>query len=324
MSEGLQEKNCSESLMCKQTRSVIGCSAWTRQIRSEIGRVAPHDANVLIMGPTGTGKELIAREVHASSDRCSQPFIPVDCAATIGVLFASHVFGHVKGAFTGASHSALGCFRTADKGTIFFDEIGEMELSEQAKLLRVLQERAVVPVGGVTPIPVDVRVIAATNRDLSAEVQAGRFRADLFYRLSVICLRTESLSKRPEDIRPIAMHFLARLAVLHGLSVKPLSDEAWTMLENCNWPGNVRQLQNALEHATLFAEGKIIQPHDFPREVVAAAEFARNEVATVLPLVGIRSDHAVSPSPVEQYAGRIIPSFLWKRAIYECVASRHK
>ncbi|RLT18954.1 MAG: sigma-54 factor interaction domain-containing protein, partial [Planctomycetota bacterium] len=158
---------------------IIGISPWAEQVRRSIELVAVHQSSVLILGPSGTGKELIAQAIHSCSLRCKKAFIPVDCAVTTGTLFASHMFGHVKGSFTGATSSTLGCFRAAEAGTIFLDEIGEMELELQAKLLRVLQQRVVVPVGSHQEIPVDVRVLAATNRDLASEVQFGRFREDL-------------------------------------------------------------------------------------------------------------------------------------------------
>lgn len=159
---------------------IAGISPWAEQVRTAIQLVAVHQSSVLVLGPSGTGKELIARAIHGSGRRAGRPFIPVDCAVTTGTLFASHMFGHVKGSFTGATSSTLGCFRAADGGTIFLDEIGEMELELQAKLLRVLQQRTVVPVGSHDEILIDVRVVAATNRDLGREVAEGRFREDLF------------------------------------------------------------------------------------------------------------------------------------------------
>ena len=184
---------------------IVGVSAWSDQVRRSIELVAAHQSSVLIMGPSGTGKELIARAVHGCSTRSKKPFVPVDCAVTTGTLFASHMFGHVKGSFTGATSSTLGCFRAASGGTIFLDEIGEMELELQAKLLRVLQQRVVVPVGCHEETSVDVRVLAATNRDLGVEVNEGRFREDLFYRLNVVAIRTIPLRERPEDVAILAI-----------------------------------------------------------------------------------------------------------------------
>lgn len=239
---------------------IVGVSPWAQQVRRAIEMVAGHQSSVLVLGPSGTGKELIARAVHACSKRSSKAFIPVDCAATTGQLFASHMFGHLKGSFTGATASTLGCFRAADGGTIFLDEMGEMELELQAKLLRVLQQRTVVPVGSHQEIAVDVRVVAATNRDLSKEVAEGRFREDLFYRLNVVTIRTIPLRERPEDIPVLAVRYLAELAARHGMPLCGLSPAAIDALQSYAWPGNVRELENVLERAVMFSSGDEIEP----------------------------------------------------------------
>jgi DNA-binding NtrC family response regulator len=239
---------------------IVGVSAWADQVRRSIELVAAHQSSVLIMGPSGTGKELIARAIHACSGRVAKPFIPVDCAVTTGTLFASHMFGHVKGSFTGATSSTLGCFRAADSGTIFLDEIGEMELELQAKLLRVLQQRVVVPVGSHQELPVDVRVLAATNRELSREVEAGRFREDLFYRLNVVAIRTIPLRERPEDVPVLAARYLSELAARHGMPLCTLSPAAIEVLQGYAWPGNVRELENVLERAVMFSSSEEIEP----------------------------------------------------------------
>jgi DNA-binding NtrC family response regulator len=227
-------------------------------LRKKILQVAAFSSNVLITGPSGTGKELIARAIHEQSSRAIGPFIPVDCTSLTGELFASHLFGHVKGAFTGADHPRLGCFRVADGGTLLLDEIGELSPEMQAKLLRTIQERVVVPLGSDEPVPIDVRIIAATNRNLLSEVHAGRFRLDLYYRLNVVSFETISLNERPEDIPALAAHFLNRLSIEHGFPKKWISPEALAALQAYSWPGNVRELQNVLERAAIFAPGEEI------------------------------------------------------------------
>jgi len=244
---------------------IVGQSPWTQQVRKRISQIADYRYSVLITGPTGTGKELVARAIHVHSHRSDKPFIPVDCATISGSLFASQLFGHVRGAFTGAVHSSLGCFRAADGGTIFLDEIGDLDLDCQAKLLRVLQEHKVIPLGAHEGSPIDVRVIAATNRDLEDEVRIGRFRLDLYYRLNILSVKTLGLKDRVEDVEPLVTHFLAKTAVENGLRLKRLSPEALAVVRSYRWPGNVRQLQNLIERAVVFTEDDVIQPDAFPQ-----------------------------------------------------------
>lgn len=234
----------SASLRC------VGVSTASQTLLNSISRVALFRSTVLISGKSGTGKELVARQIHDWSPRANQLFVPVDCASMTDELMASQLFGHVKGAFTSADQGSLGCFRAAHNGTIFLDEIGELPLCLQAKLLRVIQERAVIPVGSHESIPVDVRVVAATNRDLRQEVVAGRFREDLFYRLSVVTIQTVPLCERPEDIGVLAVHFLKELEE-QGHPRHELTPGAKELLELYDWPGNVRELKNLLEQAAL-------------------------------------------------------------------------
>ncbi len=215
--------------------------------------MAPFQSTVLVTGPSGTGKELVARQIHDCSPRAEQLFVPVDCATMTGELMTSQLFGHVKGAFTSADQGSLGCFRAAHQGTIFLDEIGELPLCLQSKLLRVIQERAVIPVGSHQSLPVNVRVVAATNRDLRKEVLAGRFREDLFYRLSVVTIQTIPLRDRRVDIPILASFFLTELED-QGHPRHELTPGAKELLEVYDWPGNVRELKNLLEQVALEAD----------------------------------------------------------------------
>jgi transcriptional regulator with GAF, ATPase, and Fis domain len=242
---------------------ILGDSHATQRLRARIVQSSRFRYSVLVTGPSGSGKELVARAIHAHSPRAERPLIPVNCAALHGDLFTSQMFGHVKGAFTGAQFASLGCFRAADGGTIFLDEIGELDLNLQSKLLRVLQERQVTPVGGAESIPVDVRVVAATNRNLEQEVREGRFRLDLFYRLNVVSMQVLSLKDRQEDIPVLAQYFLDKASLENGLERLRFSDAAFRLLETYHWPGNVRQLQNMVERAVVFATDTVLGPEHF-------------------------------------------------------------
>ena len=258
---------------------LIGGSPPVVRLHTQIERVASRARTVLVQGESGTGKELVAREIHRTSNRGDGRFVPVDCTAVPESLFESQLFGHVRGAFTGASQSTIGLFRAADGGTLFLDEIGELPFTVQAKLLRCIQERAVVPLGQVEPISVDVRIIAATHRNLSEMVTQGVFREDLFYRMNVVTLRVPALRDRLDDIPALASHFLDELAELCEESSKHLSPPALDLLADYDWPGNVRQLYNAMEHAHVFCPGETIGPDDLPgtiRHHRNAAEVARD------------------------------------------------
>ncbi|UYZ62042.1 sigma-54-dependent transcriptional regulator [Hymenobacter weizhouensis] len=239
-------------------QDLVGQDPATEALFEQVRQVAPYDMTTLLLGETGTGKELFARAIHAQSARHSYPLIKVNCAALPAQLIESELFGHEKGSYTGASERRLGKFELAHKGTIFLDEIGELPLELQPKLLRVLQEKEIERLGGSETLPVDVRVIAATNRDLPAEVAAGRFRADLYYRLNVFPITIPPLRERRGDIAPLAQFFLQKARQQLGKPVQDFSPEAWSEMQRYDWPGNVRELQHLVERAVLLARGPLI------------------------------------------------------------------
>src|SRR3989441_92360 len=237
---------------------LVGSSPTLGAALHKVDQVAPGNTSVLILGETGTGKELIARAIHNCSARRDRPLVKVNCSAISAGLVESELFGHVKGAFTGALERRVGRFELADGGTIFLDEIGELPLETQVKLLRVLQEQEFEPVGSSRTLRVDVRVIAATNRDLQEAMQAGRFRADLFYRLNVFPIDVPPLRERRADIPQLAMFFLARFAKLFGKKVDTVAAESMDRLIEYSWPGNIRELQNVVERAAVLAQGPVL------------------------------------------------------------------
>ena len=246
----------------------IGTSPAFITIVETIQAVAARRCSVVITGETGTGKEMVARELHRYSDRTEGMFIPVDCTTLTGQLFESQLFGHVKGAFTGAVDNTLGFFRAAHGGTIFLDEISEIPFDLQAKLLRVLQENSVTPLGSTKSYLVDTRVLCATNRDLKEMVRQGTFRADLYYRLNVVTVEIPPLRQRRDDIMILAEYFLQRQSQFYNEPAKTLSPETKQLLTNYAWPGNIRELANAIERAYVLSSGREILPAVLPMEVM--------------------------------------------------------
>jgi len=239
-------------------RELIGAGHGMRRVLDDVGMVAPTDSAVLIQGETGTGKELIARAVHDQSPRKHQPFVTLNCAAIPSELLESELFGHERGAYTGALNSAIGRFQMADQGTLFLDEIGDMPLALQPKLLRVLQEQEFERLGSTHTIRVDVRIVAATNRDLGAMVQERTFRADLFYRLNVFPIGLPPLRERLEDMPLLVRHFVEKFAERMNKNVHIIPDEVMEVLKRHSWPGNIRELQNIIERAVILSPGPVL------------------------------------------------------------------
>jgi transcriptional regulator with PAS, ATPase and Fis domain len=243
--------------------NLLGESVEMQSIYKLIEKVSQYDFPVLILGESGTGKELVARAIHCLGERANRPFTPVDCAALTPSLIESELFGHTKGSFTGATNAKPGLFEVAHRGTIFLDEIGELPVHLQAKLLRVLQERAIRPVGSTSQIPINVRVIAATNRDLESAVRSGTFRQDLYFRLNVVQINMPPLRRRKSDIPLLANHFLGRFAD-HHVPMRAISEGAMERLLNYDWPGNVRELENIIQQALALGSDTAVQASDLP------------------------------------------------------------
>jgi two-component system, NtrC family, response regulator PilR len=264
--------------------NIVGVSPAMEQLKQTIRTVASTQSTLLVYGESGTGKELVARAVHVCSPRASEPFVSINCGAFPETLLESELFGYVKGAFTGANQNKRGLFEMADQGTIFLDEISEMTMPMQVKLLRVLQERTVRPVGGTSEMGIDVRVIAATNRDLDKQVAENRFREDLYYRLNVIPITVPALRQRPGDVPLLVNHFLKKYAPAAGKSILRVSRESLDALCAYDWPGNVRQLENTIERAVALEAGEELRveiPMERPKARAAAAGVGANGISSV-------------------------------------------
>ena len=267
----LEEENRRLRAELEQRYQVIGNSVPMKALRQQIALTAPTNGRVLIYGESGTGKELVARALHIASERSSQLFVEVNCAAIPEELIESELFGHVKGSFTGATEDKVGKFQKADGGTLFLDEVGDMSLKTQSKVLRVLEEQRFEPVGSNQAVTVDVRVIAATNKKLDEEIAKGTFREDLFYRLNVIPFYVPALRERTEDISILARYFLAEFSAAYGRKPKELSEAALEVLLRYPWPGNVRELKNLIERLVIICPQQRIEPHHLPPELFRGA-----------------------------------------------------
>jgi transcriptional regulator with GAF, ATPase, and Fis domain len=285
---------------------IVGTSSSLKAVLSRIAKVAPTDSTVLITGETGTGKELIARAIHKRSQRAGRPFVSVNCAALPPTLVLSELFGHEKGAFTGATQRRLGRFEMADGGTIFLDEVGELLPDAQAALLRVLQEREFERVGGGQPIQVDVRVIAATNRDLSAALAHGTFRQDLLYRLNVFPIDVPPLRERKDDILMLVEYFVQRYANRAGRNIRSIDQKTLDLLQRYDWPGNVRELQNIIERSLIVSSGPVFSVDELWFSKAASPAASRVEAPVTLQAdVAPRTEREIIEAALAESRGRV-------------------
>lgn len=261
---------------------IVGRSKAITTLIDEVKKIANARSNVLILGETGTGKELFARAIHYNSYRKENPFIPINCSAIPENLLESELFGYVKGAFTGATTSKRGLFEEADGGTVFLDEIGDLGLPLQSKLLRVIDDKEIRPIGGVHSKRIDIRIIAATNRDIGEAVKKGEFREDLFYRINVVTIKLPALRERREDILMLARHFIGKYSNEIGKPVRYIDDSAVKLLHDYDWPGNVRELQNIIERAVLITESDTILPEHLPEGLKTGSSFLNESINRAL------------------------------------------
>jgi two-component system response regulator AtoC len=275
----VEEQKAEPSESKTHLQDIVGKSPVMLEVYKLVARVAASTATVLVEGESGSGKELVARAIHTHSPRAGAPFVPVNCTALTESLLESELFGHARGAFTGAIAAKRGLFEMANGGTMFLDEIGDMGPKMQAQLLRTLQDGEVKPVGGTEPIRVDVRLVCATNKDLDEEVKAGRFREDLYFRINVVTVHLPPLRERREDVPILVAHFLAKLARRERRAAATMSPETLKLLSAYTWPGNVRELENAIERAVAVAKGNVVLPSDLPPEVGGGAGTAAANAA---------------------------------------------
>jgi DNA-binding NtrC family response regulator len=282
-----------ELLEASRFEGIVGKSPLMLEVFARVRRIAPHFRTVLVTGATGTGKELVARALHRLSPAPSGPFVVCNCAAVVETLFESELFGYVKGAFTGATQDKIGMFEYAQGGTLLLDEIGEMPLATQAKLLRVLQDQEIQRVGSPAPRKVDVRVVAATNRDLAAEVAEKRFREDLYYRLCMIEIRLPRLADRKEDLSLLEHYFLERFSAQYSKPLARLTHRAQAILARYGWPGNVRELENVLGHACMMVDGDAVDVRDLPERFQAPVPRGAGEEDELATLEEVERRHAL-------------------------------